>query len=693
MGAAKDFLQRRAAEEHVKLPPLMGTPRRWFWPLKTPSGEPPVYPDRPWPYLGKLGRVQAGNFAIGSLVTVLNYLVSVSVPWTLGMVLDAGLEHGFTTEIVGPLVALVLVVLGVAVTQAWGQLTEIAVFMHTVIIPARVAGRRLARHGRAVNQQLESGDVVTSMLTDVDRIGHSAIWIPEMVGAFLSTVMILVIMFQTSPTMAWVVLIGLPVLTLLMSLLVQPMQRRQSENREEQGKLTEISADAVAGLRVLRGIGGEDVFGETYRRQSALVRDAGFRVALPAALLGVLRSILPMLFTAIVVGVGALLYFRGELSVGNLVTFFGFSQFLRFPIVVATRALEDFTRAWAGVRKLARIQGVKPLVDTESEGPGVNSPVGSVTGEVPDFGQAVLQDESSGVSINPGQITGLVCVNPDVSADLARRLARQVDEDGKGLLVNGINARQYPISAIRRAILLSDTDPQLFAGTLRDQVRAASAPTPRDRGVRELVWRDVIENATRKEDSLIVPDPDPRDSRWLAALEVADASDVLASVAGGLDGAVAEKGRSLSGGQRQRVALARAVAAEPEVLVTIEPTSAVDSHTESRIAGRLSEVRHGKTTVVVSASVLVLEHCDEVVVLDEDGRELQRGTHSGLREAAKAGDAGAQEYLRIISRSTEGESAENGSNPGEGTHKTIELSDGRDETLSGSEPRKEGGAR
>lgn len=652
---AREFLQRRAAEERVTLPPLLNTPRVWRWPLRSPLGEPAVYPSRPFRYVRKLATSMLGVLALGSLVTGLNYVVSVSVPWALGMVLDAGLEHGLNRELWIRLGILTLIILGVALTQMAGQLTEIAVQMSAVATPARVAGRKLARDGRAVNRELESGDVVTSMLTDVDRIGQAALWIPEMVGAFLSTVMILIIMFHTSPPLAWTVLIGLPIVTLLMSLLGGPMQRRQAENRDEQGKLTEISADAVAGLRVLRGIGGEDVFGRHYQEQSARVRDAGIRVALPAALLGVLRSVIPMLFTALVVGIGANLYFHNELSVGSLVAFFGFSQFLRNPIVVATRSLEEFTKAWVGIRKLARIQGVNSLVSDDMAGEcgGVqpqNTP-SPAQGYDTEFGLSQLTDTVSDVTVKPGLITGLVCANPDASAAIARRLARQEDSTEPALLIDGIDVRTLPLELVRRAIILSDTDPQLFAGTLRDQVRGANSPAPRDRGVRELVWRDVIENATRQEDSLIVPEVDERDSQWLSALHVANADDVVASVNGGLDGAVAEKGRTLSGGQRQRVALARAIAANPAVLVTIEPTSALDSHTESRVAQRLAQARRGKTTVIVSASVLVLEHCDEIIVLDNSGQEIVRGSHRELRENARSGDPAAASYLAIINRS------------------------------------------
>ena len=100
------------------------------------------------------------------------------------------------------------------------------------------------------------------------------------------------------------------------------------------------------------------------------------------------------------------------------------------------------------------------------------------------------------------------------------------------------------------------------------------------------------------------------------------------------------------------MSLARAVAEEPDVLVCVEPTSAVDSHTEARIARRLCQHRRGRTTVLVTSSPLVLEHCDEVVMLSPDGAELVRGTHLELLDQARRGQGGAAEYVNVINRAT-----------------------------------------
>ncbi|MGH3102310.1 MAG: ATP-binding cassette domain-containing protein, partial [Thermoleophilia bacterium] len=119
------------------------------------------------------------------------------------------------------------------------------------------------------------------------------------------------------------------------------------------------------------------------------------------------------------------------------------------------------------------------------------------------------------------------------------------------------------------------------------------------------------------------------DEDILQAISVANAEDILAALPEGLDADVDERGRSFSGGQRQRLVLARALLADPEVLVLVEPTSAVDAHTEVRIARRLRDARAGRTTVIAATSPLVLDQADKVVLV-RGGRVVAEGTHREL---------------------------------------------------------------
>jgi ABC-type multidrug transport system fused ATPase/permease subunit len=115
----------------------------------------------------------------------------------------------------------------------------------------------------------------------------------------------------------------------------------------------------------------------------------------------------------------------------------------------------------------------------------------------------------------------------------------------------------------------------------------------------------------------------------MESISGANAEDVIDALPVGLDTLIDERGRSFSGGQRQRLVLARALLSDAEVLVLVEPTSAVDAHTEARIARRLREARAGRTTVIATTSPLVLDQADRVVYL-EDGRVVAEARHREL---------------------------------------------------------------
>lgn len=645
----RDFLHRRAREVGVDLPPMGATPRHWWGPWRAPEGEPQALPARNVPFVRALLRGMTPVVVLAVVVATVNYVASALVPWALGNLLDAGIDQGMGTQLVAPTLVFLGMVMVMSLTNGLGQMTDIGLWTGAAMGAARSVAHRVARTGRAVKREMPAGDVVTVLMTDADYVGAAFAWFPEIIAAIVSTAVIAVIMVRVSLPLGLLVLIGLPLVIALMSVLIRPLQAKQAVAREEQGKLTTISTDAVAGLRVLRGIGGEDVYNANYEAQSAKVRDAGIRVASSSALLAMLRSSMPLVFTALVVGYGALLTFDGRITVGELVSFFGYTTFLRNPISVASNAIQQYTRAWVGVKKMTRVLSVDPLVD-DSRVPAADGPDGPDEGVKVDWSEATLTDVTSGITVHPHRMTALVCEDPDVSAAVARRLGRVEDADEVTLRVGDTDAREIPVEEVRRSVHLCEAQAQLFAGSLRDEVDGPAAWPDHSRGVTELVQREIIEAGTRREGILDRPGSGPDDSSVLRALEVADAHDVLSSLPGGLDGRIAEKGRSLSGGQRQRVALARAVHSQAPVLVLVEPTSAVDSHTEARIAQRLSDERRGRTTVVVSASPLVLEHCDEVVLVDTEGHEVIRGTHDELRVGADAGQAGATQYRHVINR-------------------------------------------
>jgi ABC-type multidrug transport system fused ATPase/permease subunit len=182
--------------------------------------------------------------------------------------------------------------------------------------------------------------------------------------------------------------------------------------------------------------------------------------------------------------------------------------------------------------------------------------------------------------------------------------------------LGGVRLRDLPAATVRRRILVARGDAQLFAGPLAEVLDGGGPVQPAGPGPGH---RTAAE----------------REAALAAALHVASAEDVLDAVPGGLDGYLPARGRTLSGGQAQRLRLARALLARPEVLILIEPTSAVDAHTEARIARRLRAARTGRATVVITTSPLLLDAADRVAYL-RDGRVTATGHHRDLLSSTPA---------------------------------------------------------
>ncbi len=583
--------------------------------LDVPTGHPGHPPLRsPLAFLTWTARGGWRLLAVGCVLASLVSLAGAAVPLLLGLALDAGLEEGVSARLLW--LALAIVGLGVfsATATSLGHAAEVGGWLHGSFTSTRLVAHHVTRTGPAIGEEMPTGEVVSAVANDSFQVGNVLELLPAFVGGMAGYLAVTVYMLQQSASLGIVVALGLPFVTVVVSFLIKPLQARQKEHREASGRLATLATDTVSGLRILRGIGGEDAFAERYRAQSQRVRRAGVRVAALSSVLEALQVLLPGLFVACVVWLGARQALAGEISPGQLVTFYGFTAFLSEPLRWVTQFLNFFTRGRVAARKLIGVLTVTPEAGTLAESEAADGAPRPAVPATP----GVVVDHLTGLDPRPGALTAVVLPRPGEGETLASRLGRLDDRTTGSVLLDGVPLRDLPLIEVRHRVVVASSTPELFTGTLRE------ALDPRQEGL--------------------------DDAALLRALHTADAHDVLESLPEGLDGEITEKGRSLSGGQRQRVALARALLTEPQVLVLVEPTSAVDAHTEARIAVRLARYRRGRTTVLLTASPLVLEHADDVVLLD-DGAVRARGTHRDLLARAAAGEPGARAYHDVVGRS------------------------------------------
>jgi ABC-type bacteriocin/lantibiotic exporter with double-glycine peptidase domain len=305
------------------------------------------------------------------------------------------------------------------------------------------------------------------------------------------------------------------------------------------------------------------------------------------------QVLLPGLFVVGVTWLAARLAVRHEITAGELVACYGYAAFLVMPLRTITETFGRFLRAHVAATKVIRVLSL----DT-----GMEAPAGTRAPAAAD--RPVLADAESGLALDFGTFTAVAAADPFEAIALADRLGRYAPDPGGGVTLGGVPLASLPLAEVRRRIFVADNDARLFAGKLAEELSPAGPP----------------------------------DLRVLTrALHTAAAEDIVDALPEGLDTYVAERGRSFSGGQQQRLRLARALSADPETLLLVEPTSAVDAHTEARIAERLATARAGRTTVVFTTSPLMLDRAERVAFL-RAGRVAAVGTHRELldREPAYA---------------------------------------------------------
>ncbi|AXE76562.1 ABC transporter transmembrane domain-containing protein [Streptomyces atratus] len=533
-----------------------------------------------------------------------------------------------------------IAVLGVLIALGDTMLHRTAI-TNWITAAARVQqllARKTAELGAALTRRVAAGEVVAVSTGDVEKIGWFVEALSRFAAAAVALVLICVGLILYLPSLGVLVALALPLLALAVLPLLPRATRRADLQREKAGKATELASDTVAGLRVLRGIGGEELFLGRYRRASQEVREAAVRSARMWSLISAIQVLLPGVLLISLVVYGATLARDGRIEIGQLVTVYSAASLLLFPL----RHFEEIAMAYSFSRPSAQ-RAVRVLSLHRTDRPSTVD--ATPTGD--------LYDPVTGLMAPAGLFTAVVCGDPDEAGRLAERLgghahgdadsggvgngAEDSTEDGASdstddaaseqkipsVLLGGVPLDELPLDSARTAVLVQDKDPVLLSGTLRELLDVPSS------------GRVTAQDA-------------------LSAARCGDVLDSLAQASVATDGdpmttRITERGRSLSGGQRQRLALARSLVTDPEALVLDEPTSAVDSHTEARVAAGIKALRQGRTTVAFTSSPLLLDLADRVVLVHR-GTVVTVGAHRELLHTDPR-------YRAVVTRETDDEIA------------------------------------
>ncbi|CAL9588899.1 putative multidrug resistance ABC transporter ATP-binding_permease protein YheI [Streptomyces sp. enrichment culture] len=533
-------------------------------------------------YLWWLVTRQPGRCAAGAVFGSVWMVLLAATPYLMSRAVDDGLEPGDTGALAGWSGAL----FAAGAFNAWLSVmrhrTMTRVRMDANFRTVKVVVGQTVRLGASLSRRAGAGEVVTIGVGDVQMIAQSLTAVGPGVGAVVAYGVVAGLLLSVSPLLAVVVLLGVPVIALVVGPLAGWLRGRETEYRERQGVLTARIGDLAGGLRVLSGLGGKGLVADAFRRDSGRLREQGYRVGAVTSWMQALGVGLPVLFLAGVTWIAARLAAQGQITVGELVSVYGYVAVLVWPVAFLIECGYQLNRGVVAARRVAALLRLEPPADAG-------------TADAP-AEPSVLYDPESGVRVLPGRLTALTAVRPADALAVVDRLGRYAPSAATwgGTRLDGI-----ALARVRERIVVADHEADLFAGPLREVVAGCGEPT---------------------------------DEEVSRALHAAAADDIVQGLPEGLDTVVSAQGRSLSGGQRQRVRLARALLADPEVLLAVEPTSALDAHTEATVADRLREARRGRTTVLTTSSPLVLDRADQVYFL-VDGKVAATGGHRELLAA------------------------------------------------------------
>ncbi|MBT2420990.1 ABC transporter ATP-binding protein [Streptomyces sp. ISL-22] len=555
-------------------------------------------------YLWWLVTQQAGRSALGSLISAVWMVLLAAAPYLLSRAVDEGLAAGDYAALAAWTGALA----GVHVFNAWLSImrhrTMTRVRMDALFRTTKVLIGQSVRLGAALPRRIGAGEVVTIGVGDVQTISNSLTVIGPGFGAIVAYLTVAVLLVSVSVPIAVVVLLGMPAIAVLVGPLLGRLQGTETEYRERQSVLTARIADLASGLRVLNGLGGKELVADAFRRDSQRLRAQGYRVGAVTSWVQALGMGLPTLFLAVVTWLASRLAAQGAITVGELVSVYGYVAVLVRPVAFVVEFIYQVSRGVVAARRVVRFLRLEPMTDTGTH----DAPAEP----------AALHDPESGVRVLPGRLTALAASLPTDAVAVVDRLGRYVPSAATW---GGIPLDEIALPQLRARILVADHEADLFAGTLRELVAGHAGPDG------------------------------PDEAAIARAVHTAVAEDIVQGLPDGLDSPIDAQGRNLSGGQRQRVRLVRALLADPEVLLAVEPTSALDAHTEARVAERLHTTRQGRTTVVTSTSPLLLDRADTVHYL-VDGKVAATGTHRELinsepgYRALVARDENAEELAR-----------------------------------------------
>jgi ATP-binding cassette subfamily B multidrug efflux pump len=544
------------------------------------------------------------RYAVAIVLLTIVGILDVIPPKLIGMAID-GIQQETLTA--GRLTDLLLfwgglTVVGYGLTYIWLYQLFGGAFVLERLLRSRLM-RHLLKMSPTFYERNRTGDLMARATNDLGAVSVTAgFGILTLIDSTLFMLTILVVMAGLiSWKLTLAAMLPLPIMALLMQHFGKKIHDRFMKSQDAFGNLNDQVLESVSGVRVVRAFVQEEADRARFSATTDDVFGKNIAVAKIDALFEPTVKILVGISYLIGLCYGAVLVFRNDISLGEMVSFNMFLGMLIWPMFAIGELINIMQRGNASLDRINETLGVKQDVQ-DTEAPFVIAAPESI-----EFDAVTFRYPSSTIdnlvdislTLRRGQTLGIVGRTGSGKTTLLKQLLREYPMGKGSLNAGGVPLTEIELDKLRSWIGYVPQQPILFSKTIRENIWFGSTDGNQD----EERLNRALELAAFRKDVVFLPE--------------------------GLETLVGEKGVALSGGQKQRVSIARAVIADPEILMLDDALSAVDAKTETEILEGIRSEREGKTTLITTHRLSAVQHADWIVVLDE-GRITEEGTHEQL---------------------------------------------------------------
>ncbi len=538
---------------------------------------------------------------LGALLILVNALLSFPDPLIFRYIVDDVILARQWDGLAIPILALLAV-------QAFGVLSGMlrqfyfARFEQDILLDLqRDLLDRTLRFPKSFFDAKETGYLMARLLSDVQGLR----WFFSGTLVYIGTNLLQLIggsilLFYLEWRLALVAVVLLPVLYLMMRYFSAKLHVLSHQSMEQQAHVTRTMEESLSATALIKAFSSEKRTVGRLMEQLSAAREIVLEQMTVSAVANVVVSAMPGLARVTALAGGALLVIQGEWTLGSLLAFQSYIGYVYSPAVYLAHANLQLQNARAALERVSALYDIVP-----EENLGIGKQIERLQGTIEfknvsfayDGREPIIADVS--FRIRPGEHVAIVGPSGVGKTTLLSLLLRFYKPTRGEIWFDDVSAAEYDVSALRQRIGYVAQSTLLLAGTLRE--------------------------------NLCYGNPDANDAQIIRAAQIAGIHDFVASLPGGYDAPVGERGVNLSEGQKQRLAIARALIKDPDIVILDEPTSALDSVVEKSIFDALPELLRGKTLFVVAHRLATIQNSDRILLLNEN-RLVDEGAHAQLLE-------------------------------------------------------------